>query len=241
MSQSPLITVENVVHRYDGVLALDDVSLEIGKGQFSAILGPNGAGKSTLALIAGGALSPTRGRILVHGKDVTASAGRSGLDGVRVALIPEGRRLFGQLTVKENLELGAYSISGTERVRRLDKVLELMPAAVRDGQNRAAITFSGGEQQMLAVGRALMSEPQVVLVDEPSLGLAPILVDSVYALLGSLREKGVSVIVFEQLAANAMQYADTVMIIDRGQIAYRGRATDAATQEALQVGYLGHA
>ncbi|MCO5164115.1 MAG: ATP-binding cassette domain-containing protein [Mesorhizobium sp.] len=240
MSNAPLISVKGVGHRYDGVLALDGVDLDIPAGGFVAVLGPNGAGKSTLAQIVAGALRPLKGRIELSGADVTSRAGRQGLVSSGVALIPEGRRLFGQLTVDENLMLGAYGKPRTERGARLAKVYELMPEAVRNGKDRAAATLSGGEQQMLAVGRALMAKPRVVVIDEPSLGLAPILTDRVYEVLDGLRRDGVAVVVFEQLATHAMKYADQIVVIDHGRISHRGSVDDEATAEALRMGYLGH-
>ena len=157
-----------------------------------------------------------------------------------MALIPEGRRLFGQLTVDENLMLGAYGKPRAERQARLEKVYELMPEAVRHGKDRAAATLSGGEQQMLAVGRALMAKPRAIIIDEPSLGLAPILTDRVYEVLSGLHNDGVAVVVFEQLATHAMKHADQIVVIDHGRISHRGSVEDEATVEALRIGYLGH-
>ncbi len=240
MSAAPLVSVKGIVHRYDGVLALDGVDLDVQAGSFVAVLGPNGAGKSTLAQILAGALRPMKGRIELEGVDVTARAGRRGLVDAGVALIPEGRRLFGQLSVDENLMLGAYGKPRAVRDARKAAVYELMPDAIRSGKDRAAVTLSGGEQQMLAVGRALMAEPRIVVIDEPSLGLAPILTDRVYEVLAGLRRDGVAVVVFEQLATHAMKYADQIVVIDHGRISHRGRVDDEATAEALRLGYLGH-
>jgi len=237
---APLISVRNLEHRYAGVLALEGVDLEIPAGGFVAVLGPNGAGKSTLAQIVSGALKPLKGRIELDGADVTGRAGHDGLVDAGVALVPEGRRLFGQLTVDENLTLGAYGKPRAERQARLDKVYELMPTAVREGKDRAAATLSGGEQQMLAIGRALMAKPRAVVIDEPSLGLAPILTDRVYEVLSGLRKEGVAVVVFEQLATHAMKHADQIVVIDHGRISHRGSVDDEATAEALRMGYLGH-
>src|SRR5690606_25340061 len=139
---------------YAGVLALQGVDLALPAGGFLAVLGPNGAGKSTLAQIMAGAIRPQQGEIRLDGRDVLRWAGREGLVGDGVALIPEGRRLFGQLSVEENLILGAFGRSRSETARRLAAIYELMPKAVRDGRNRPAVTLSGGEQQMLAIGRA---------------------------------------------------------------------------------------
>lgn len=236
---APLISASGIEHRFDGVLALQGVDLDLVAGGFLAVLGPNGAGKSTLAQIMAGALRPQKGQLQLEGRDVLRKAGREGFVGDGIALIPEGRRLFGQLSVEENLVLGAFGQSRAETVRRLAATYEMMPQAVRDGRLRAAVTLSGGEQQMLAIGRALMARPRALLVDEPSLGLAPVLTDQVYRLFARLRESGVAVTVFEQLANNAIGYADRIAIIDRGQISYRGEARASATVAALKAGYLG--
>jgi branched-chain amino acid transport system ATP-binding protein len=240
MSAPSIISVKGIEHRYEGVLALSNVNVDIPAGGFVAVLGPNGAGKSTLAKIISGAMRPLKGSLYLDGEDVTIRASRNGLVDAGVALIPEGRRLFGQLTVDENLMLGAYGRPRKERLDRISKVYDLMPEAVRKGKDRAAATLSGGEQQMLAVGRALMAQPRAVLLDEPSLGLAPILTDRVYEVLAELRNQGVAVVVFEQLAMHAMKHADEILVIEHGNISHRGAVGDDATREALRIGYLGH-
>jgi ABC-type branched-subunit amino acid transport system ATPase component len=239
----PLLAVADVTHHYDGVLALGGVSLEVASGIFLAVLGPNGAGKSTLAQVMSGALRPSRGRLFIDGADVTARSGRRGLVDRGVAIIPEGRRLFGQLTITENLLLGAYGVgaSRAETRRRMEAVMAHMPEAVRRGRDRAAVTLSGGEQQMLVIGRALMAAPRLMVIDEPSLGLAPILIDRVYDLLAGLRKDGVTIVVFEQLATHALRHADRIVVIDHGLIRHDGPVSDDATVEALRVGYLGQA
>ena len=236
------IAVAGIVHRYAAVLALNGVSLEVEPGSFTTVLGPNGAGKSTLAQILCGVVRPTRGTVEVDGVAQTKPARRAFIE-QGVVLVPEGRRLFGQLSVRENLMLGAYGARCTraETNRRLAETLELMPQSVRDGRERAAATLSGGEQQMLALGRAIMAAPRTLVMDEPSLGLAPILIDKVYDVLGQLNAGGVTVVVIEQIAAHAMRHARTLTVLDRGGIVYSGSVTDAAAAEALKVGYLGHA
>ena len=240
-STQPLLAAVGIAHRYEGVLALHNVSIAVPAGSFLAVVGPNGAGKSTLALILAGAIRPTDGRLVLAGADVTERAGRRGLVEAGVALIPEGRRLFGQLTVQENLTLGAFGAGAgrSETARRLVEAYELMPEAVRQGKERAVATLSGGEQQMVAIGRALMAKPRLVLIDEPSLGLAPILIDKVYQTLSTLRASGVTVVVFEQLAVKALQYVDRFAVIDRGEIRHQGLASDADAGEMLRMGYMG--
>ena len=236
------ISVTDIIHRYAAVLALNGVSLDVEPGSFTTVLGPNGAGKSTLAQILCGVLRPTAGTVEVEGIAQTRSVRRAFVE-QGVVLVPEGRRLFGQLSVRENLLLGAYgaSCTGAEMNRRLAETIELMPQAVQEGQSRAAATLSGGEQQMLALGRAMMAAPRTIVMDEPSLGLAPILIDKVYEVLGQLNASGVTVVVIEQIATHAMRYSKSLTVLDRGSIVYSGSVSDASAAEALKVGYLGHA
>jgi ABC-type branched-subunit amino acid transport system ATPase component len=238
-----ILSLRGIQHRYDGVLALANVNLDVAAGEFLAIFGPNGAGKSSLALIMSGILRATHGQIKVDDSDAGSRAGGRGLVDLGVTLIPEGRRLFGQLSVEENLILGAYGVgvARQETRRRLERVYAHMPQAIRDGRDRSVVTLSGGEQQMLAIGRALMAAPRVILIDEPSLGLAPILTERVYELLSELQRNGATIVVFEQLAVTAMEHAKRVVIIDRGEIYYEGQVAEEATQAALRAGYLGEA
>ena len=236
------IAVAGVVHRYAAVLALNGVTLDVAAGSFTTVLGPNGAGKSTLAQVLCGTLAPTAGTVAVDGADAGRRSGQGFID-QGVVLVPEGRRLFGQLSCRENLVLGAYG-SGANRAetnRRLAQTLALMPPAVQQGQQRAAATLSGGEQQMLALGRAMMAAPRAIVLDEPSLGLAPILIDKVYEVLAQLNAQGVTVLVIEQVAAHAMRCATTMTLLDRGAVSFSGSVTDDSAQHALQAGYLGHA
>ena len=238
------IVVKDIVHRYAAVLALNGVSLEVSAGSFTTVLGPNGAGKSTLAQILCGTLLPTAGSVEIDGvKQTYRSASHQVFIEKGIVLVPEGRRLFGQLSCRENLILGAYGArcNRAETRRRLESTLELMPKSVQDGQERAAATLSGGEQQMFALGRAMMAAPRTIVMDEPSLGLAPILIDKVYDVLGQLNATGVTVVVIEQVAAHAMRYARSMTVLDRGRITYAGSVTDKSAADALEAGYLGHA
>ena len=236
------IRVANLTHRYAAVLALNGVSLDIPVGSFTTVLGPNGAGKSTLAQILCGVIHPTQGSVEVDGVVQTRLQRRAFID-QGIVLVPEGRRLFGQMSVKENLLLGAFGArcNAVQTQRRLEQTLELMPRSVREGQERAAATLSGGEQQMLALGRAMMAAPRTIVMDEPSLGLAPILIEKVYEVLGQLNANGTTVVVIEQVAAYAMHYARSMTVLDRGAVVYSGSVTGAAAVDALQTGYLGRA
>lgn len=236
------ITIDNVVHRYDAVLALNGVSLHVEPGAFVTVLGPNGAGKSTLAKVLCGVIRPTSGSVTVDGVRQDTPGRRAFID-QGVVLVPEGRRLFGQMSIRENLMLGAFGArcGGAEMQRRLERTLALMPQRVRDDTRRAAATLSGGEQQMLALGRAMMAAPRTIVMDEPSLGLAPILIDKVYEVLAQLNAQGVTVVVIEQVAVHAMRYSKALTVLDHGRVVYAGSAHDAAAGQALKVGYLGRA
>jgi branched-chain amino acid transport system ATP-binding protein len=234
----PIISAAGIVHRYGGVLALDGVSLDVPRGAFAAILGPNGAGKSTLGLILSGMLRPTSGNLKIDGAMVKGAQAAIS-KGIR--LVPEGRRLFGQMSVIENLRLGGYGTkcSAAELKRRTGEILEFLPKKLREHSHCVAASLSGGEQQMLAIGRALMAAPRVLIIDEPSLGLAPILIGRVYELLAELRRKGVTIVLIEQIATHALQHADMITVLDRGHIIYSGTPRSASAEAALHAGYVG--
>jgi branched-chain amino acid transport system permease protein len=239
-TRPPALRVEDVTHRYDGVLALDHVSLEVPAGSVVAILGPNGAGKSTLGLIMAGMLRPTAGRVSVGDTRGTTDGSR-GPDRPGIALIPEGRRLFRKLTVRENLILGGYGVGhpSADIERNLPEVLEILPE-LRSRLDTRAGMLSGGEQQMLAVGRGLMAKPRIIVVDEPSLGLAPKLVERLYQILGELNRGGVTVVVIEQMATHAIRLASSMVILEQGKVCFQGSINEATASEALRVGYFGH-
>jgi ABC-type branched-subunit amino acid transport system ATPase component/ABC-type branched-subunit amino acid transport system permease subunit len=232
----PVLSAQDVQHRYGGVLALDKVSIDIGKGSFVSVLGSNGAGKSTLAMILSGLLHPSAGKVAAGGAALNGSAREQ-----RISLVPEGRRLFGQLSVRENLLLGGYAAGASrdEIANRMQAVAQGLPKAVRDDLGRAAATLSGGEQQMLAIGRALMAEPRTLIIDEPSMGLAPILIKQVYEQLADLHGKGVTILLMEQMATNAVRHSDRMIILDRGRVVYSGAPTGDEASAALVSGYIG--
>ncbi len=229
----------DITHRYEGVLALDRVSVDVEGGSFTAILGPNGAGKSTLAMIMGGMLRPVSGVVRVGGKP-RSDVGR-GFNRLGIALVPEGRRLFPTLTVEENLLLGGYGagLPGAAIKRTRAEVLEFLPE-LREHVLKPAGILSGGEQQIVAVARALMARPTMLILDEPSLGLAPKMVDRVYEIISGLNRTGVAIIVVEQIATHALRYASRMVILEQGRAHFSGPITDEAASEALRVGYFGH-
>lgn len=235
---SPLLKLENFKLRYGAVEAVRGINLEIGTGEIVALLGANGAGKSsTMNGIAG--LAPVaEGRVVFDGRDITALPPEeipiSGL-----TLAPEGRRVFGTLTVDDNLRMGAYSVSDPGSVEAArQRVLELFPIlSERHGQY--AGTLSGGQQQMLAIGRALMCQPRLLLLDEPSLGLAPLVIEQIYAALDQLRARGKAFLVVEENPSRLMHFADRLCLMDAGHVVWQGSAAEARESGDILKTYLG--
>jgi branched-chain amino acid transport system ATP-binding protein len=226
-----MLTVEGLTARYGAVVALRDVSVHVGEGELVALVGPNGAGKTTLLNAVAGIVRPAGGRVLLDGTDVTgaepARLVRAGL-----ALVPEHRRIFNDLSVGENLQLAGVTAAKRDRRRRLDEVRERFPV-LADRWSTAAGYLSGGEAQQLAVARALMSDPRIVLLDEPTLGLAPIMVDVVFELLADLRSRGRTIFVVEQNARRALEIADRGYLLRTGRIALEGPGPALAAHEDL--------
>jgi branched-chain amino acid transport system ATP-binding protein len=237
---APLLELRGVSAGYGELVALRDVDLRIGEGEAVAVLGANGAGKSTLCSVLSG-LAPARtGEIRLGGADITREpAHRRARLGI--AHCPEGRRVFADLTVAQNLELGApLSVGRPELRRRLEHVYTIFPAlAERTGQRGASL--SGGEQQMLAVGRALVARPRLLVCDEISLGLAPTVVDALYEALGRIRSEGVALALIEQNVNRALDVADQVLVLRRGQIAYAGDPAPLHQADVLDDAYFGEA
>jgi branched-chain amino acid transport system ATP-binding protein len=241
MSEGPLLELRRVCSGYGHVGVVRDVDLTVQEGEIATLIGANGAGKSTLLKTIVGLVRPTSGTVLYAGKDVTHGRPdvlvRSGL-----ALVPEGRLLFGPMTVRENLELGAYAVSGAARkvaiAQGLERVQELFPVlAERSGQT--AETLSGGEQQMLAIGRALMSGPSLLLLDEPSLGLAPRVIAQIFSALDALRAQGVTILLVEQDARLALKHADRGYVMRTGHVVLEGSASELLENDDVRMIYLG--
>ena len=234
------LAVEGLSAGYGPVKVLDDVSFEVGAGEILTVLGANGAGKTTLAKALEGMVKTRSGVVSFNGDDITDlptfARQRSGL-----ALVPEGRRLFGELTVRENLRLGLKSERGFKATHKdqspLDRVYELFPKLV-ELNDRQAGQLSGGEQQMVAVGRALAGEPDVVIFDELSLGLAPIVVDRLLEAVVAIANSGISVVLIEQNIHKAMAVADKILVLKRGEVVFSGKPSDFSEEE-LQRAYLG--
>ena len=238
MSEPTALAVEEVVAGYGGVLALQSVSVTVRPATITAVLGANGAGKTTLLRAISGVIRPRRGRVLVGGQDMT---GRSADEMARsgVAHVPEGQGVIAELTVQENLRLGAFWRSGRAvRAGALAEAYQRFPVLAA-ARNRAAGTLSGGERQMLVIARALMSRPRVLLLDEPSLGLAPKIVSQVMELTAGLRESGLTVLLVEQNARSALSIADQGIVLNLGKVVMAADAVTLAADVGLRKHYLG--
>jgi branched-chain amino acid transport system ATP-binding protein len=223
---------------YGAIEVLRGVDLAVAAGEIVALLGSNGAGKSTLNNNISGLYRPFGGTIRFDGADI---AGAPSMRIVEAGLVqvPEGRRVFPNLSVRENLELGSYRRGRAARAKNLDRVLSIFP---RLGERLVQIagTLSGGEQQMLAIGRGLMSEPKLLILDEPSLGLSPLLVEEVFALIGRLNRHGLAILLVEQNVVQSLAIAHRAYVLENGRIALSGQAADLAQDPELRKSYLGH-
>ena len=236
-----MLEVNNLTVAYGPHRALEDVSIHVGRGEICVILGANGAGKSTLLKAIAGMVGVTPGaRIANDGKDITGLKPHR-IVGAGVALVPEGRGIFGDLTVAENLQLGAYGAQARAGEKaRLEQVLKLFPK-LGERRSQIARTMSGGEQQMVAIGRALMSNPAILMLDEPSLGLSPLLTKDLFKSLRAVRETGVGILLVEQNAKQSLAIADRGYLLENGHIVGEDRAEALARDPAVQAAYLGGA
>jgi branched-chain amino acid transport system ATP-binding protein len=235
---SPLLEVSSLGAGYDGVAVLHDVSLEVGSGAITAVVGANGAGKTTLLRAISGIIRPSAGRVRMNG---TAVERRPAHDIVRlgVAHVPEGRHVFSRLTVADNLRLGGYTVRDRRTLeRRKGQVLEMFPV-LRDLETRRAGTLSGGEQQMLAIGRALMSGPQLLLLDEPTLGIAPLLVTKLFDAIKRLPELGTAVLLVEQNVREALEIAQSAYVLQTGRVVLTGQGRELLGSDLVRQAYLG--
>ncbi|MEN3186306.1 MAG: ABC transporter ATP-binding protein [Atribacterota bacterium] len=233
-----MLKVENLTVKYGVIPAIMNLSLEVETGQIVTILGANGAGKTTTLKAIMGVLRPASGQIFYQGEEITHMSPshrvRKG-----IALVPEGRGIFNRLTVEENLLLGAYSRSGSDLVMKdLREVYALFPR-LEERKKQIAGTLSGGEQQMLALGRGLMSKPRLLLLDEPSLGLAPLVVRELYATVSRIREQGVTILLVEQSAAVALGTSDYAYVLESGNLKLSGKPEELKSLEDVKRIYLG--
>ncbi len=234
-----MLRIERVSVAYGKHVALHDVTLDVPAGRTTVILGANGAGKTTLLKTIAGLLRPAPGgRILFEGRAIERDPPHA-MVAAGIALVPEGRRLFGDMTVIDNLRMGAYTPHArADATRRLERQLELFPR-LAERRDQLARTMSGGEQQMLAVARALMSEPKLLLLDEPSLGLSPRLVKDLFAILRAIGRGGQSVVLVEQNVRQSLRLADHVYVLENGRIERSGSVAEIEKDAAIQKAYLG--
>jgi branched-chain amino acid transport system ATP-binding protein len=233
-----MLELSQVTAGYGAFTALWDVTLRVAVGEAVAVVGPNGAGKTTLLRVISGLIAPRSGRIAFEGADL---AGHPAYDIVAhgIAHVPEGRRLFPQLTVAENLKMGAFLPSARSHFHEsLERVYTLFPVLAERQRQRAG-SLSGGEQQMLAVGRALMSRPKLILFDEPSMGLAPVMVLRLFDMIARVREGGFTILIVEQNVRQVLKLVDRAYLLEVGRIKVEGRAADLAEQDFVRQAYVG--
>jgi len=233
-----LLTLENVHVSYGGVQALKGISFDVQEGQIVTLIGPNGAGKTTTLRTTCGLVAPRAGRIVFDGKDIKEMSPpeivRAG-----IAMVPEGRRMFGKLSVRENLRMGAWVRRDSAQVERdMERLFELFPILEERCSQRAG-TLSGGEQQMLAIARAMMSGPKLLLMDEPSLGLAPILVSELFRSISQLHKVGLSILLVEQNCRMSLKVADYGYVLETGNIVLEGTAKELISNPRVQQAYVG--
>jgi branched-chain amino acid transport system ATP-binding protein len=233
----PLLELKSIAIGYGHHRVLDDINLTLERGEIVTLLGANGAGKSTLAKAVSGLLRPQAGTILLEGAPIEALPPAERLRR-GIAHVPEGRQIFAGMTVAENLALGAYAVFETEAATQLQAVWALFPV-LRERMNDVAGNFSGGQQQMLAIARGLMAKPKILVLDEPSLGVAPILVAEIFRLIVSLRAQGITILLAEQNARQALAIADRGYVFENGRITLSGAAADLLNSKDIAERYLG--
>ena len=233
-----MLTVQNLSVKYGVIQALHEISIRVEKGEIVTLIGSNGAGKTTTLGALSGLLKPSDGQVTFRERDLFSIAPHERVP-FGLVQVPEGRRIFGTMTVAENLDLGAYTRRDRSKMSQdLDEIYQLFPR-LAERRKQAAGTMSGGEQQMLAVGRALMSRPKLLLLDEPSLGLAPLLVKEIFNVIARIREQGVTVLLVEQNAHLALQIADRAYVLETGHITLEGDAKTLARDPRIKAAYLG--
>jgi branched-chain amino acid transport system ATP-binding protein len=233
-----LLEIDNIVVRYGRITALDGISLRVEEGEIVTLIGANGAGKTTTLRSISGLLRPVSGTIRFRGRDLTRVSPDE-IVKLGIGHSPEGRRVFARMTVRENLDLGAFTRNSKREVTEdLDRVLAIFPR-LQERLDQKAGTMSGGEQQMLAIGRALMSRPTVMLLDEPSLGLSPLLVQTIFGVIKDINARGTTILLIEQNARQALQTASRGYVLEVGKIAQEDTSANLMASSAVQAAYLG--
>ena len=237
MAEPPLLEVSNLVAGYGAADVLRGIDLAVAAGEIVAVLGGNGAGKSTLNRTISGVLPARAGAIRFDGAAIEGEA-PSEIVARGLIHVPEGRRIFPNLSVKDNLDLGSYARARARRAANRERIFAIFPR-LRDRLHQRAGTLSGGEQQMLAIGRGLMAEPRLLILDEPSLGLSPILVEELFGLIGRIGREGLAVLLVEQNVVESLEVAHRAYILEQGQFALSGTAAEIAADPQLKRAYLG--
>lgn len=233
-----MLEVKDLEVYYGMIQAIKGISFEVNKGEVIALIGANGAGKTTTLHTITGLLSPKKGSVMFEGKDITKIPAHK-IVSMGMAHVPEGRRVFADLSVYENLKLGAYTRKDKENLNKdLESIYERFPR-LAERKNQSAGTLSGGEQQMLAMGRALMSKPSIILMDEPSMGLSPILVNEIFDIIESISKSGTTVLLVEQNAKKALSIADRAYVLETGKIVTSGKASKLLEDDSIKKAYLG--
>jgi len=233
-----MLELKSVRAGYGTFQALFDVSLEVRRGEAVGVIGPNGAGKTTLMRVVSGLIRPTSGSLVMEGVDLASTPAHRIVE-LGVAHVPESRRLFPRMTVEDNLKMGGFVPAARPKFRRqLEVVYELFPR-MRERRHQLAGSMSGGEQQMCAIGRALMSEPKLLLLDEPSAGLAPVVVQQVFELIGRIRGEGFTVLIVEQNVQQVLRVVDRAYLLEVGRIKASGAATDLLASDEIRRAYVG--
>ena len=233
-----MLEVKDLEVYYGVIQAIKGVSFHVEKGEVIALIGANGAGKTTILHTVTGLLSPKKGSVIFQGKDITKTPAHK-IVSMGMAHVPEGRRVFAELSVYENLKMGAYTRTDKAEIEdSLKSVYKRFPR-LEERKNQMAGTLSGGEQQMLAMGRALMSKPGIILMDEPSMGLPPILVNEIFDIIRSVSESGTTVLLVEQNAKKALSIADRAYVLETGNITLEGKAKDLLEDDSIKKAYLG--
>lgn len=233
-----MLTINDLEVYYGMIQAIKGISLEVNQGEVIALIGANGAGKTTTLHTITGLLSPKKGSVMFEGKDITKVPAHK-IVSMGMAHVPEGRRVFANLSVYENLKLGAYTRKDKQEIEdTLKMVYEKFPR-LEERKNQVAGTLSGGEQQMLAMGRALMSHPKIILMDEPSMGLSPIFVNEIFNIIQEIKKSGTTVLLVEQNAKKALSIADRAYVLETGKIVLEGKASDLLNNDSIKKAYLG--